>query len=144
MQVGQVAFVHAAAQGVGVGGEADAVFLDDVAGTAHRRGTIVAVLGYLVARTCHHKAGAGGDVECILAVASGTHNVDGTIGREVHGYTCLHQCFAEAGQLVYSDVAHAEGCQQGGHLRFGIAAVGNVEQQLSGFGLAEVLVIEES
>ena len=75
VQVGDARLVQAAAQGVRVGGEADAVLAYDVARPADGRGPVVAVLRHLVARPRHHEAGAGGDVERILAVAPGAYDV---------------------------------------------------------------------
>ena len=77
MKVGDVALLHAAFQRVGVVGEAYAVLLDDIAGSAHGSGSVVAVLGNLVAGSRHHEASAGGDVEGVLSVAARTYNVDG-------------------------------------------------------------------
>ena len=144
MKVGDVALLHAAFQRVGVVGEAYAVLLDDIAGSAHASGSVVAVLGNLVAGSRHHEASAGGDVEGVLSVAARTYNVDGAIGGEVDGKACLHQCFAETDKLVHSDAPHLEGSEQGCYLRLRIHFLGDVEEDLFGLLRRKLFVVEET
>ena len=131
-------------QRVGVVGEAYAVLLDDIAGSAHGSGSVVAVLGNLVAGSCHHEASAGGYVEGVLSVAARTHNVDGAIGGEVDGKACLHQCFAETDKLVHGDAPHLEGSEQGCYLRLRIHFLGDVEEDLFGLLRRKLFVVEET
>lgn len=116
MEVCHVAGLNGAAQSVGVGSEPHAVLFHYVAGSAHRSGAIIAVLGYGVACSCHHEAGASGDIEGVLAVSSCPHDVDGAVVGEIDGDACFKQCLAEAGKFVYFDAPHLEYGEQGGYL----------------------------
>ena len=106
MQVGNVAFFHAALQDVGIIGEAHAMLLYYVACPADGSSAVIAVLGHFVTRSRHNEAGAGGDVERVLSVTARTYDVNGAIGREVYRDSCLHKRFAKACQFVYCDAAH--------------------------------------
>ena len=106
VQVGNVAFFHAALQDVGIIGEAHAMLLYYVACPADGSSAVIAVLGHFVTRSRHNEAGAGGDVERVLSVTARTYDVNGAIGSEVYRDSCLHKCFAKACQFVYCDAAH--------------------------------------
>ena len=127
MEVGHLRLLDRLAQLALVGGELDAVGLDDIRCAAYRRGAEVALLGHIVTRAGHHEAGAGGDVECVLAVAARTHDVDGIVGREVYGEACALQSLAESEQFVYGNAAGADEREHGAELYIVCLALPQVE-----------------
>ena len=85
MEVSHTALFQTTFQAIGVVGKLHAMLLHHIARTAHRGGSIVAMLGHLVSSTSHYKAGTSRDVERILSIPSRTHNVDGAIRSKVDG-----------------------------------------------------------
>ena len=126
MEVGQTATVHAAVQCPLVGREAHAHTLDDVAGTADRRGAIVAMLGHGQSGGGYDERGGGGDVERVATIATGAHDVDGRVVREVDGVAHLQEGVAEAAKLVHGDVAHEKNGDEGRRLGVVVAPLCDV------------------
>ena len=85
MQIDNAALVHAAVQLVNIVGELDTMLGNHIRGSRGRGGSIVAVLGHLIACTCDHKARGGGDVEGVLAVASRAHHINVTVAVQGDG-----------------------------------------------------------
>ena len=125
MQVGHVARLERAFQVVGVVAEAHTVLLHHVAGAAYGGGAVVAVLGHVVACTGHHEAGAGGDVECVLAVAARADDVNGVDVAKVHRHARGQESVAESDDFVNQCPAHLEHREQRRNLRFGVLSVGD-------------------
>ena len=138
------ALVDGAAQRVVRVGEANVVKFQHGAGTADGRGTIVSVFRHLISRPCHHEAGAGGDVECVLSVASGPDDVNRLKFREVCGYGVFNQRLTESGQFFRSDVSHSEDGEQCSHLFGRKFFGGNAAEQVVGLLVGQRVMFEKS
>lgn len=144
MQVGDVALLDGAAQAALVVAESYAVLFDDIAGTAHRCGAVVAVLGHLVSGPRHDKTGACRYVEGVLAVAACPYDVDGRKVAQVDAYAGFEQGLTESDKLVDRDRPHFVDREQGGYLSFVVLSPRDAEEQLFRFFAGENLVIEKS
>ena len=80
------ALLHAAFQRVGVVGEAYAVLLDDIAGSADGSRAIVAVFGNMISGSCYNEAGASRDIEGIFSITACAHNVNRGVSGKVYRY----------------------------------------------------------
>ena len=109
VQIDDACLVERAVQLVDVVGELDAVMGNDVRGTADAGGSIVAVLGHLIAGTGDDEAAGGRDIKGVLAVAASADHVDVAVGIEDGGHARLQDAVAEAQQLVNGDAAHLQG-----------------------------------
>ena len=143
VHIDHVAGVHGAFQPFLVVGEAHPVLLDDIAGPADGGGAVVAVFGHGISGTRHDKAGAGGDVEGVLVVASRSHNVNRAVVVQVYGDAGREQGGAEAQQLVYTDTSHLVDREQGGYLCVVVLSGGDVLHQPAGFFFGQHFVVEE-
>ena len=102
------AFFHRLSQAGIVVGEFHSVFFHHVAGSAHGGTAVVAVFGYFISGSCHYEAGACGDIECVLAVASRANYVYWSVFAQINIDTCAQECFAETYQFFYCYSPHLE------------------------------------
>ena len=143
VEVAHAGLVQRAAQHVRVVAELGAVGLQDRAGAAHGGAGAVAVLGDLVAGAGDHEGRAGGDVEGVLAVAAGAHDVEGVGVADVDVAAGLQQAVAEAEQLVHGHAAGLQGHQQGCDLAVVVLFAGDAEHQFVGLFAGEALAFDE-
>ena len=100
VQIAEVGLLKTAAEVRLVVGELHAMSLKHVRRTAYRSRTAVAVLGHLISTCCNDECRAGRNVECVLAVATGTHDVESVIVIKIDLLACFEQAIAEAEQLI--------------------------------------------
>ena len=143
MEVAHARLVQRAPEHVRVGAELGAVGLQDRAGAAHGGAGAVAVLGDLVARAGDHEGRAGGDVEGVLAVAAGPHDVQGVVAVQVDVLAGLQQAVTEAQELVHGHAAGLERHQQGCDLVVVVFLAGDAQQDVVGLLAGEALPFDE-
>ena len=142
MQVSNVAAVEASAKLIVVGTKLHPLLLNHVAGPTDGGGTVVPVLHHVVSRASHHKAGSGGDIECIFSIATRAHDIQRSVVGEIYRNPHIEQCIAETEDLVHRDAAHQKGGNQRCHLRIGDISLHNGEEHLFGFLPREIMIIE--
>ena len=91
----------------------------------------------------YDERGGGGDVERVATVATGAHDVDGRIVREVDGMAHLQEGVAEAAKLVHGDGAHEENGDEGRRLGVVVAPLCDVLQDGARLVAAEAAVLGE-
>ncbi len=82
------------------------MLLKHVGSTRDGAGPVVAMLHYFPPCTRHDKAGGGGNVESVFAVASRPYDVDGVGVAKVDGHPAHQYGVAESRQLLGSDASH--------------------------------------
>ena len=106
--------------------------LENIAGTADRGAGTVAVLANAVASTGDDEGCTGGDVEGILLVAAGAHNVQGGFGAEIDVLARFKESVAKAQEFVYGGTAHLYRGEHSCDVNIGVLFTCDVEHQLVG------------
>ena len=95
MEIDDAALVDRAVELIEISGEVHTVVLDNVRRAADACGGIVAVFGHFVSGTGDDEAGCRGDVERVLAIATGTHHVDVAVTVQGYGHARGEDAVAE-------------------------------------------------
>ena len=144
MQIHNATLVERTVQFVEVVGKHHPVVGNHVRCSAGACGCIVAVFGHLIARARYHKAGSGGDVERVFAVASRAHHVYVAVAVEQGGHTGLQNTVAKTEQFFNGHAPHLQGSEQSRYLFVGELTLGNSQQNVASLFAREVLVVEHS
>jgi hypothetical protein len=143
MEIDDAALVDGTVELVDIIREVHTMVLDDVGSTTDARSSIVAMLSDFVSGTCDDEARSSRDIECVLAVTASSHHVDVTVTVERHRHARFEDAVTEAEELVDSDAAHLNSCQQGSDLCVVKLTLRDGDEQLFGFLTCEFLVVEE-
>ena len=140
--ISDVTLLHRAAQAVCMVGELYSVLFHHVAGSADGSGTVIPMFDYRKSGTGYCEASRGGDVEGILAVPSGSHNVYWGKLTQIYRDPHFKQCVTKSAKFLYRDVTHQEDGDQRGHLCIIVFALCNVLQYGAGFVATQILMFE--
>ena len=144
MQVDDAGLIDGAVQSVHIGGKLYTVVLDDIAGTAYRRGGIVTVLGYLVARTCNDETRCGGYIKSVLAVTACSHHIYIPVAVKERRNTRSQYTVTESQQFIHRHTPHLQGGKQGCDLLVRKLALSDAYNDIFGFLTLKFLVIQYS
>ena len=102
------------------------------------------MLDYVVTGSGNDETSSRTNIESILAVTTGAHNIDGLVCMQIYRLPHFQQSFPESTEFIYRDIPHQKDRNQTGNLCVVVLTLRDLLQDLSGFFFPEVLMFEKS
>ncbi len=142
MQETDIGFLHFAFQTVFIVLEFVAQLFHHITGAADTAGPVVAMLGHFLPGACYDETAQGRNIERVLAITAGAHDIDGLMPVEINRHTELQQCIAKALQLFDGDTAHKVYRHEGSYLVLIVKPLANTHQRFFGGSPAKGFMCE--